>query len=428
MWQPEIETMPREAIRELQWIRLQKTLGHIAENAPVQSKLLNDSGVELGDLRSLDDVQKLPFSEKKIFHEQYPFGLFAVPRDKIARLQGTSGTTGKPSMGGYTKSDLEVWKDLIARLCMSAGVCRGDLAQISFGYGMFTGGFGLHQGLEHMGVCVLPMSSGQTEKQLMMMEDMGSTILVSTPSYALYLSEAVRERGIIDRLKIRIGLFGGEGCTPEMRQQIENNLGIIATNNYGLCEMTGPGVSGECIERNGLHFAEDHFYAEIIDPESGRILPEGEPGELVLTSLTRECLPLIRYRTRDITCITNEPCACGRTHARMSPTLGRSDDMLLIRGMNVYPSQIESALITQNHIGPHYLLIVRREGFMDTLEIQVELIDGAVLEKFSILERVQKDIAQEICNVLGLSVKVTLVAPKTIERFQGKAKRVVDLR
>ena len=428
MWQPEIEALSREKIRALQEQRFQKSLAHLWRNAAVQKRLLSDAGIEPGDIGSLDDLSKMPFTEKRMFHENYPFGMFAVPKEQVVRLHGTSGTTGKPTMGGYTKNDMEIWKDQIARLCVAAGVRPDDTAQVCFGYGLFTGGFGLHQGLEHMGVCVLPMSSGQTEKQLMMMEDMGSTILISTPSYALYLSEAIREKGIRGRLKLRIGLFGGEGCTPEMRRQIEDNMGILVTSNYGLCELGGPGMSGECGRRDGMHLAEDHYYAEVIDPDTGKVLPGGETGELVVTSLTREALPLIRYRTRDITRLTTAPCPCGRTHARMAPTLGRSDDMLIIKGTNVFPSQIESALITQEHIGPHYLLVVRREGFMDTLEVQVELTDGALLESFPRLQSIQKAIAEKLRETLGLSVKVTPVAPQTIERFQGKAKRIVDLR
>lgn len=428
MWQPEIETIERDALRSLQGKRFAWSWKHIWDNAPAQRGILKEAGVESGDIRSLDDIAKLPFTDKKAFADNYPFGLFAVPQEDIIRLHGTSGTTGKPAMGGYTVRDMTNWKDLIARICAAAGVTKRDLAQVSFGYGMFTGGFGLHQGLEHMGVCVLPMSSGQTEKQLMMMRDMGATVLIATPSYALYLSEAVREKGIKDELKLRVGLFGGEGHTPEMAAQIEENLGLIATSNYGLCELTGPGVSGECLYRDGMHIAEDHYYCEIIDPDTGRVLPEGETGELVVTPLTRECLPLIRYRTKDITKLTYESCRCGRTHARMAPTLGRSDDMLIIKGVNVFPSQIESVLIRQEHIGPHYLLVVRREGVMDTLEVQVELADGSVLDSFSMLERIRDTIQEQIRNTLGLSVKVSLVAPQTIERFMGKARRVRDER
>ncbi|MDR0294107.1 MAG: phenylacetate--CoA ligase [Oscillospiraceae bacterium] len=428
MWQPEIEAMGRDALRYLQEDRFRQVWAHIWDDAPVQRGLLRDAGAERGDAPSLDGISKLPFTDKKAFTEHYPFGLFAVPREKVIRLHSTSGTTNKPSMGGYTVSDMQNWKDLIARICAAAGVTGGDTAQVAFGYGMFTGGFGLHQGLEQMGVTILPMSSGQTEKQLMMMRDIGPTVLVSTPSYALYLSEAVREAGIKGEIKLRVGLFGGEGHTPEMAAKIEENLGITATSNYGLCELGGPGLSGECLERKGLHIAEDHYYCEIIDSETGEVLPEGETGELVVTSLTREALPLIRYRTKDITRLTYEPCACGRTHARMAPVIGRSDDMLIIRGVNVFPSQIESVLIRQEHIGPHYMLVVRREGVTDTLEVQVELVDGSVLESFPMLEQIQGSIREQIRNILGLTVKVTLVAPQSVERFMGKARRVKDER
>ncbi len=427
-WEKDVETMPRKDIQQIQLQRLNQTLDHIYKNAPAQHKKLTDAGFGNTQLTSLDEISMLPFTYKADFHNNYPYGLFAVPKSEVIRLQGTSGTTGKPTMSGYTKGDMLLWKNLIARLACAVGVTCEDTAQISFGYGLFTGGFGLHQGLEHIGATVLPMSSGQTEKQLMMMEDMGVTVLVATPSYALYLSEVVASMGIRDRLSLRIGLFGGEGCTPEMRKTIEDNLGIIATNNYGLCELTGPGVSGECSERDGLHVAEDHFYPEIIDPDTGEVLPEGEKGELVITTLTRQCVPLIRYRTRDITSLCYEKCRCGRTHVRMYPTLGRSDDMLIIKGTNVFPSQIESVLIGMDHIGPHYLLFVRHENHFDTLEVQVELLDGELLEHFSKLEKLQKTIQDKIRVVLGLSVKVTLVAPQTIERFQGKAKRVIDMR
>lgn len=428
MWQADIETMGRGAIRALQEERFQNAWKHIWDNAPAQRKLLLDAGVEQNGIRSLDDVHTLPFTDKKAFTKHYPFGLFAVPQGDVVRLHSTSGTTSKPSMGGYTAGDMQHWKDLVARFCAMAGVTKNDTAHIAFGFGMFTGGFGLNYGLEHMGVRVLPMGSGQTEKQLMMMRDMGSTVLVATPSYALYLSEAVREAGVKGDLKLRVGLFGGEGHTPEMAAQIEESLGIVATSNYGLCELGGPGLSGECLERGGMHIAEDHYWCEIIDPDTGKVLPEGETGELVVTPLTREALPLIRYRTKDITKLTYEPCACGRTHARMSPTLGRSDDMLIIRGVNVFPSQIESVLIRQEHIGPHYMLLVRREGVMDTLEVQVELTDGSVLESFQLLEKIRETIREQIRNILGLTVKVTLVAPQTVERFMGKARRIIDER
>ncbi|MCL2081010.1 MAG: phenylacetate--CoA ligase [Oscillospiraceae bacterium] len=428
MWQPELETLSRDAVKELQNERLRETAAHIFKNAPVQRAKLEAAGLKPEDIQTTDDLTRVPFTVKDDFRDSYPFGMFAVPGREIVRLQGTSGTTGKPTIAGYTRRDLAMWADLIARLATAVGVTEDDLAQVSFGYGLFTGGFGLHQGMERIGATVLPMSSGNTERQLMMMQDMGTTVLIATPSYALYISELAAEMGVKENLKLRVGLFGGEGCTPEMRVKIEENLGIIATNNYGMCELIGPGLSGECMERDGLHIAEDHFFPEIIDPDTGERLPYGEQGELVVTTLTKEGLPLLRYRTRDITCLYDEPCACGRTHIRMSPTRGRSDDMMIIRGVNVFPSQIESVLIGMKHIGPHYLLLVRREGAADTLEVKVELTDASVLERFSELERIQQRIKDKLRVVLGLNVKVSLVAPKTIERFQGKAKRVVDLR
>ncbi len=427
-WQKEIETMPRAELVALQLARLQTQVRRIWELAPVQRRKLEEAGVTPDDIRSLDDIRRLPFTVKSDFRDNYPFGMFCVPMKDVCRLQGSSGTTGKPTMAGYTRRDLDTWSDLIARLAAAVGVSDEDIAQISFGYGLFTGGFGLHQGLEKLGATVLPMSSGNTEKQLMLMEDFGVTVIIATPSYASYMSELVREAGIRDKLRLRVGLFGGEGCTAEMRTRIEANFGITATDNYGMCELTGPGVSGECMERNGLHFAEDHFYPEIIDPDTGEALPEGESGELVITTLTKEAMPVLRYRTRDITRITREPCRCGRTHARMEKVTGRSDDMLIIKGVNVFPSQIEGVLMSMEHISPHYLLFVRHEGYMDTLEVHVELLDASLLETYARLENLQRHIREKLRSVLGLDTKVTLVGPKSIERFQGKAKRVIDLR
>ncbi len=427
-WQKDIETMPRGALRALQLERLRETVARIYKSAPVQRRKLEEAGVTPEKLKSLDDVKHIPFTVKDDFRQNYPFGMFAVPMKQVARLQGSSGTTGKPTMAGYTRNDLDTWANLIARLAAAVGVTDEDIAQVAFGYGLFTGGFGLHQGLEKLGATVLPMSSGNTEKQLMLMEDFGVTVLIATPSYATYLSEVTRQNGTRDRLRLRVGLFGGEGCTAEMRTRIEENFGIIATDNYGMCELTGPGVAGECAERAGLHFAEDHFLPEIIDPDTGEILPEGETGELVISTLTKEAMPILRYRTRDITRITYEPCRCGRTHARMDKVTGRSDDMLIIKGVNVFPSQIESVLMPIGHISPHYLLLVRHEGYFDTLEVQVELTDGSLLESYGRLEALQREIREKMRSVLGLDVKITLVGPGSIERFQGKAKRVVDLR
>ncbi|MCL2084573.1 MAG: phenylacetate--CoA ligase [Oscillospiraceae bacterium] len=429
IWNPEYECMTREQIEALQLERLKQTLGRVWEHAPAQKRKLAEAGAEPGDVKSLEDIAKLPFTVKTDFTGNYPYGMLAVPRREVVRMHGTSGTTGKPSVSFYTRRDMDVWSELIARLASAVGVTPDDVVQISFGYGMFTGGFGLHQGMEKIGALVVPLSSGNTERQIMMWEDMQVTVMVATPSYALYLGETVRDMGVRDRLKLRVGLFGGEGCTPEMRARIEETLGITATNNYGLCEIIGPGVSGECELRDGLHIAEDHFYPEIIDPKTGKALPLGEQGELVLTTLTKEAVPVIRYRTRDITRLIPERCACGRTHMRMTHTLGRSDDMLIIKGVNVFPSQIESVLIGLRlpAVGPHYLLYVRHER-IDTLELQVELVDGGVLERFSELDNIRRVIQDKLRSVLDLTCKVTLVEPRTIERFQGKASRVIDLR
>jgi len=427
-FQPEIETMDREALRALQLTRLQASLKRCYENVPHFHKKFDEIGFKPEDLTCLEDLSKLPFLMKSDLRDNYPFGMFAVPRDQIVRYQGSSGTTGKPTLVAYTRNDLNTWSDCVARLAYSAGARPGDIAQISFGYGLFTGAFGLHQGLEKIGVGVIPMSSGNTEKQLMMLEDMQVNLLIATPSYAVYLSELAREKGIADKLKLRVGLFGGEGCTAEMRAKIEENFGIMATDNYGMSELIGPGVSGECPERNGLHIAEDHFIAEIIDPDTGEVLPEGEEGELVITSLTKEAFPIVRYRTRDITRLTYEKCACGRTHARMDRVRGRSDDMLVIKGVNVFPSQVESVILGMDKVGLQYLLVVRSQGYMNTLEVKVELKDDSLLESYPELEKLTNEIRNKLRTILGLDAKVTLVAPGTIERTEGKAKRVLDLR
>ena len=426
-FQQDIETMPREELRALQLTRLKTSIARAA-TVPVYQKKFAEMGVSPNDIKSLDDLKRFPFTYKADFRDNYPFGMYAVPMRDIARVHASSGTTGKPTVVGYTKKDLDTWSDLVARLAVAAGATADDVVQIAFGYGLFTGAFGLHYGLEKVGAAIVPTSSGNSEKQLMLMQDFGSTILVGTPTYALYLSELARDMGIRDKLKLRIGLFGAEGCTAEMRAKIEENFGILATDNYGMSELIGPGVSGECHLRCGLHFAEDHFIPEIIDPKTGEVLPEGETGELVVTSLTKEALPVVRYRTGDITKITYEPCACGRTHARMDKVCGRSDDMLIIKGVNVFPSQIESVLINIDHIGPHYQLEVRRVNFSDALTVNVELTDGALLERYQELEDLRGEIRHKLRTVLGIDAKINLVSPHTIERFQGKAKRVIDLR
>ncbi len=427
-FQKDIETMDREALRALQQERFIRTVQTVYQNVPLYHERFNSLGINPSDIRSLDDLKSLPFLTKDDFRNNYPYGLFARPMKEIKRIHGSSGTTGKPTIVGYTQNDLNNWSDMVARFISAVGVTDEDIAQISFGYGLFTGALGLHQGLEKIGCTVIPMSSGNTEKQLMMMEDMGVTVLVATPSYALYLSEVCREKGLTGKLKLRVGLFGAEGCTAEMRAKIEENLGVLATDNYGMSELIGPGVAGECEYRNGLHIAEDHFICEIIDPETGEVLPEGSTGELVVTSLTKEALPIIRYRTRDMTRITTEKCECGRTHARMAKVIGRSDDMLIIKGVNVFPSQIESVLMGIDSIGPHYHLIVTRKNFMDHLEVEVELTDASLLESYGELENLQNHITDRLRTVLGLTAQVTLVGPKSLERFTGKAKRVTDLR
>ena len=428
-FQKEIETMPRQKIREMQLERLKWTVAYCYENIPFYHKRLTEAGVTPEKIKCLSDIQYIPFTTKADIRDTYPFGLFGKPMKEIVRIHASSGTTGKPTVVGYTRHDLNVWSDCVARLCTAVGATDEDIVQISFGYGLFTGALGLHYGLEKIGATVVPASSGNTQKQVMLLKDFGVTALVSTPSYALYMSEVAKEMGVSnDELKLRLGLFGSEGCTPEMRTQVEKGFHLFATDNYGMSELMGPGVSGECEHRCGLHINEDHFLAEIIDAQTGNVLDEGESGELVITTLTKEGIPMLRYRTKDITRLNCEPCACGRTFARMDKTTGRTDDMLKIRGVNVFPSQIESALVSLENIGPHYQLIVRREGFMDTLEVQVELIDGALLDNYGALEQMQKTIKSKLHTVLGIDCKVSLIEPKSLERFQGKAKRVIDLR
>ncbi len=427
-FQKDLETMPRKQLEELQLERLKWVVDYCYRNVPFYQKRLDECGVTADKIKQLSDVQYIPFTTKEDIRDNYPFGLFAQPMKNIARIHASSGTTGKPTVVGYTKNDLNTWSDLVARLCVAVGVTDEDVVQISFGYGLFTGALGLHYGLEKIGAAVIPVSSGNTEKQVMILKDFGTTALVSTPSYALYMSEVAREKGVLDDLKLRLGLFGSEGCTPEMREQVEKSFHVFATDNYGMSELMGPGVSGECIYRDGMHISEDHFLPELIDSATGKVLTEGETGELVITTLTKEGFPLLRYRTKDLTRLNYEPCKCGRTFVRMDKIKGRSDDMMKIRGVNVFPTQIESVLVTLPHIGPHYQLILRREGYMDTLEVKVELTDGSLLDEYKKLSEIQKDVKAHLKTVLGIETKVTLCEPKSIERFQGKAKRIIDLR
>lgn len=428
-FQKDAETMPRAKIREIQLERLRYTVRYCYENVPFYKKKLDDAGVTPDSIKTLDDIRRIPPTTKADLRDNYPFGLFAVPMKDIVRIHASSGTTGKPTVVGYTAHDLDMWSDCMARLCAAAGATADDIVQISFGYGMFTGALGLHYGLEKLGCAVVPNSSGNTEKALMYMRDFKTTALVATPSYALYMAETAKKLEYpMSDYHLRLGLFGSEGCTPEMRTQIETAWGLFATDNYGMSELMGPGVSGECEERCGLHINEDYFLVEIVDPNTLEVLGEGETGEVLITTLTKEGIPLLRYRTRDISRITYEPCKCGRTFARMDKIKGRSDDMLKIRGVNVFPSQIESVLVGMQDVSPHYQLIVRREGFADTLEIRVELSDISLLESYGKIEELQNRIRHNMHTVLGIQCKVSIVEPNTIERFVGKAKRVVDLR
>ncbi|MDD2484038.1 MAG: phenylacetate--CoA ligase [Eubacteriales bacterium] len=426
----ENEILKREQYREIQLSRLQETVTRAYEHVPYYKEKLKKAGLEPGDIKTLEDIEKIPFTVKDDFRANYPFGLFAVPKNQVVRYHASSGTTGKPTVVGYTKNDMDTWRELIARIVTMAGVTNQDTAQVSFGYGLFTGAFGLHQGLETVGAGVIPMSSGNTQKQIMIMKDFGTTTLISTPSYALHMAEVAREMGIDPKkdLSLKWGLFGGEGSTEAMRRQLNENWGLFATENYGMSELMGPGISGECLALKGMHIAEDHFIPEIIDPATGKILPPGEVGELVITPITKEALPVLRYRTKDITSLHYETCECGRTSVRMSKIQGRSDDMLILGGVNVFPSQIEEILINSEGIGPHYQIRVYKKGYLDKIEVDVELIDANVLDSFQQLENLTNTIKGRLRTVLGIDAKVILVEPRSLARFEGKAKRVIDLR
>jgi len=429
IWNKEAECSSRKNMEALQLDNLKAVVKRAYEKVPFYKKKFDEIGLKPEHIVSLKDIEKIPFTTKNDLRDNYPYSLFAVPMKEIVRIHASSGTTGKPIVVGYTRRDMENWSESVARLICAAGGTDEDIAQVVFGYGLFTGGFGLHYGLEKVGITVVPASSGNSERQLMLLQDFGATIIVGTPSYALHLSEIAQEMGVTKgKHKLRLGLFGGEGHTPEMRNEIEKRWGILATENYGLSEIVGPGVSGECFCQCGMHINEDHFYSEIIDSKTEKTLELGEKGELVVTTLTKEGIPMLRYKTKDITFLNPETCECGRTTMRMNKVLGRTDDMLIIRGVNVFPSQIESVLVGTEHIGPHYQIIVTKKGFMDAIEVHVELIDGSVLEKFSELERIEKELRHKIKTVLQVDAKIKLVEPKSIERSVGKAKRVIDLR
>ena len=423
IWEKQAETMPRDELKGLQFGRLQSVLKSVYERVPFYRRAFQGQDILPGDIRTIPDLVRLPFTTKDDLQEDYPYGLFAVPLSDVVRIHSSSGTTGRPTVVGYTQRDLDTWTELIARVLTAGGVTRQDIVQVSFGYGLFTGGFGLHYGAERIGAMVIPVSSGNTVRQVTIMKDLGTTVLVCTPSYALHLSETMEELGVDPgALGLRLGLFGGEPWCERMRIEIEDRLKISATDNYGLSEVMGPGVSMECECKAGMHINEDHFLVEVIDPDSTEALPPGRTGELVITTLTKEALPLIRYRTGDITQVKTEPCVCGRTFARMAKPAGRTDDMLIIRGVNIYPSQIEMALMEIEQVGPHYQLVLIREGAMDQLEVQLEVREPCSHPKL------ERKIAHHLKSKLGLSTRIQLVKPKTLRRSEGKANRVVDLR
>lgn len=428
-FQPELETLERPQLETLQLQRLQQLVKHLDENVPFYHEKFKQLAIQPSDIRSLSDLSKLPFTTKQDLRDTYPFGLFAAPQKEIVRLHASSGTTGNPTVVGYTKSDIEIWKDLIARALTSYGATPDSIIQNAYGYGLFTGGLGLHFGAEHLGATVVPVSGGNTKRQIKFLQDFQTEVLCCTPSYALFIAEVLEESGIPrDSLNLKIGVFGAEPWTEAMRQEIEQRLQIDAYDIYGLSEIMGPGVGAECKEKNGLHIFEDHFIAEIIDPDTEEVLPYGSVGELVITTITKQGIPLLRYRTKDITKLSIEPCSCGRTYAKMTRVTGRSDDMLIIRGVNVFPSQVESVLLSIGDTEPHYLLIVDRIGNLDQLEILVEVSEAMFSDKIKRLEELERKICSELDSVLGIAAKVRLVEPKTIERSEGKAKRILDKR
>ena len=430
IYDDELETLPREALEALQLKRLQNTVERVYNLVPFYKKKLDEAKVKPEDIKSLGDLKKLPFTTKQDLRDNYPFGLFTIPLEQVVRVHASSGTTGKPTVVGYSKRDVEVWSDLMARSFAAAGVFKGDVIQNAYGYGLFTGGLGAHYGGEKLGATVIPISGGNTKKQIMIMKDFGSTVLTATPSYTLYLAETLSDMGIKrEELKLRVGILGAEPWSEEMRNAIEEKLGIDAIDIYGLSEIMGPGVAIECIEaKKGLHIWEDAFIPEIIDPETGEVLPDGEEGELVITTILKETIPLIRYRTRDITRIIKEPCRCGRTHRRIERIKGRSDDMLIIRGVNIFPSQIESLLMETEGVEPHYQIIVDRVNNLDTMEVKVEVSERIFSDEIKHLQKLKEHIEKDIKDLYGITVKVTLAEPKTLQRFEGKAKRVIDKR
>jgi len=429
IWNKQVECLPRKQLEQIQIERLQSTLNRAYKNVPFYHQVFEQNRIIPEKIRSVADLAHIPFTTKENLRDNYPYGMFAVPLRDIVRIHASSGTTGMPIVVGYSANDMRHWAEVVARIMTAGGVSKEDIVQIAFNYGLFTGGFGLHHGAETIGATVIPASSGNSRRQIMIMKDYRTTALVCTPSYALYLAEVMGEMEITKgQLALRVGLFGGEPWSENMRAEIERKLGLSATDNYGLSEIMGPGVAGECQEKDGLHLAEDHFIAEIIDPDTGQVLPYGEQGELVLTTLTKEALPMIRYRTHDITRLNPEPCQCGRTHIRMDRVRDRTDDMLIVRGVNVYPSQVESVLTEIEGTSPHYQIIVDRKGAMDELEILVEVKEGFFFDEMKRLRSFKEKVEEKMESALGISAKIKLVELKTLERTEGKTQRVVDRR
>ena len=426
-YQPEIECASREQIRQWQSERLVKQVQNVWDHVPMYRKRMEEKGLTPEDIKSVDDLHKLPFIEKDDLRDQYPYGLLARPLKECVRIQSTSGTTGRRVVAFYTQHDIDLWEECCARAIVAAGGTDEDVCHVSYGYGLFTGGPGLNGGSHKVGCLTLPMSSGNTERQIQFMTDMGSTILCCTPSYAAYLAESIAEKGVRDQIKLKAGIFGAEAWTEEMRHDIEEKLGIKAFDIYGLTEISGPGVSFECSEQTGMHVNEDHFIAEVINPKTGEVLPDGEKGELVFTSITKEAFPLMRYRTRDICILSRKKCSCGRTHVKMTKPLGRSDDMLIVKGVNVFPSQIETVLLNQGYPA-NYQIIVDRVNNSETIEVQVEMTPEMFSDSLSIVSEKEKELVNGLKAMLGIYAKVKLVNPKSITRSEGKAVRVIDKR
>ena len=429
-WEEEIETLPRVGLESIQLRRLQHLVARVYRTVAPYRRKMEAAGVRPEDIKTLADLRKLPFTVKNDLRDNYPFGLFTVPMEEIVRVHASSGTTGKSTVVGYTQKDIETWANVMARALTCAGAHRGDMVHNAYGYGLFTGGLGAHYGAERLGATVIPVSGGNTKRQITIMKDFGSTVLLSTPSYALNLAEAMDALGVDPAsLSLRVGIFGAEPWSENMREEVERKLNLKAVDIYGLSEVMGPGVAMECLQtERGMHVFEDHFLPEIIDPDTGEVLPEGEKGELVFTTLTKEAFPIIRYRTKDISRLIYEPCACGRTLVRMEKVTGRTDDMLIIRGVNVFPSQVEHVLMSIEGVEPHYQIVVEREGNLDTMTVQVEVSENIFSDEIRVLENLTRKIQVEIKDLLGVTCKVKLVEPKTIQRSEGKAQRVIDKR